>query len=198
MKTNDSSYRLIVGLGNTGAQYRFNRHNVGFMANDAIVDALNAKPLADSHHSQLFKATYNASSVLIGYPQTYMNESGRAVQALMAYYKIPISNVLILCDDFDLDLGVLRLRDKGTAGTHNGLKSVIQAVGMNFLRLRIGIGPLPMHYAVTSFVLNNFTDAEQSNLSRILTHSKDVVMRWLNHDSFAAIQQFANTPISPN
>jgi PTH1 family peptidyl-tRNA hydrolase len=197
MKQNHSSFRLVVGLGNTGTQYKFNRHNVGFMANDMLITALKAKSLSDAHHSQLFKAMYNESSVLIVYPQTYMNESGLAVQALMAYYKIPISNVLILCDDFDLDLGVLRLREKGTAGTHNGLKSVIQAVGMNFNRLRIGIGPLPMHYAVTSFVLNNFTDAEQSILSRVLTHSTDVVMRWLNNDTFAAIQQFANTPISP-
>ena len=92
--------KLIVGLGNAGTQYQHNRHNVGFMANDLIVTQLNASAEADAHHSVLYSTQLNSVRVVIAYPQTLMNGSGRAVQALMAYYKIAVADVLVICDDF--------------------------------------------------------------------------------------------------
>ncbi len=187
------SIKLIMGLGNAGPQYQHNRHNVGFMANDIIASQFNITQKSTEHHSIVYTKSLKTQDILIAYPQTLMNDSGRAIHALMSYYKILIQNILVICDDFDLPLGVLRLREKGTSGTHNGLKSVIQAIGMNFTRLRIGIGPLPLHYAITSFVLNNFRDCEQENLAPVLEKTGEIAKRWIKDDPLIEIQQFANT-----
>jgi PTH1 family peptidyl-tRNA hydrolase len=132
---------LIVGLGNPGSEYSDNRHNVGFMAADRWARA----------HALLFSKIQQRAIVAIGRsgerrviiakPQTYMNDSGRAVGALLRFYKIPVERLLVIFDDLDLPFGVIRLRADGGAGGHNGMRSIIQHLGGNqFARLRIGIG----------------------------------------------------------
>jgi PTH1 family peptidyl-tRNA hydrolase len=189
--------KLVVGLGNSGPHYQNNRHNIGFMANDYIIKCYAAEKYAKKHHSIIFSGRYQSldrvsETILVAYPQTLMNNSGHAVHALLSYYKVPLNDILVICDDFDLPLGKIRLREKGSAGTHNGLKSILREIGSEFPRLRIGIGPLPPRYDVSSFVLGDFTVTEKEDLHPILTKVTHTTEQWLT-DPFVKVQQFANS-----
>ena len=160
--------RLIVGLGNPGNQYNFTRHNFGFLALDFYFKAHNL-----TWHDKLrFGAIWGRTDDFIFVkPQDYYNESGRAVKAFMDYYKIPASDILVICDDFNLDFGTTRYRAKGSAGGNNGLKSIIAELGTDeFPRLRLGTGNNTLRHQIgdTDFVLSKFTPEEKSQLPAIL------------------------------
>lgn len=147
---------LIVGLGNPGRKYKNNRHNMGFMAIDL---------LAKAHGTALGRVQYKAITadfllgehkVILAKPQTYMNSSGDSVGPLANYYKVDNERVLVIYDELDLPLGALRLREKGSAGGHNGMKSVINHLGNEFPRLRLGIGRPPGRMPVPAYVLQDF------------------------------------------
>lgn len=184
--------KFIIGLGNIGLNYTYHRHNIGFMANQHIIQTFNAEKHKKKHLSIIFKTQLNTEQLLIAYPQTFMNQSGRAVQSLMSYYKVKPENIMVICDDFDLPLGVIRLRERGSAGTHNGLKSIIQEIGMNFPRLRVGIGPLPSTQDVSSFVLSNFTENEIKALDPVFDKVTDTITKWITQP-FTEVQQFSNS-----
>jgi peptidyl-tRNA hydrolase, PTH1 family len=159
---------LIVGLGNPGRQHRGNRHNIGFMALDR---------LAAKHSLSLGRVQQKAivgdgrilnHPVILAKPQTYMNLSGDAVGPLANYYKIPPEQLLVIFDELDLPFGTLRLREKGGAGGHNGMRSIINHVGQNFPRLRLGIGRPPGRMAPAAYVLQDFSAADQPLLDQIL------------------------------
>jgi PTH1 family peptidyl-tRNA hydrolase len=159
---------LIVGLGNPGRQHRGNRHNIGFMALDR---------LAAKHSLSLGRVQQKAivgdgrilnHPVILAKPQTYMNLSGDAVGPLANYYKIPPERLLVIFDELDLPFGTLRLREKGGAGGHNGMRSIINHVGQNFPRLRLGIGRPPGRMAPAAYVLQDFSAADQPLLDQIL------------------------------
>jgi PTH1 family peptidyl-tRNA hydrolase len=134
---------LLVGLGNPGTQYRESRHNTGFRAVDILAEEFGTGPWQEQ---QRFSALVREGRVitvpiLLVKPQTYMNRSGEAVQKLVRFFKLdPTSQLLILCDDIDIEVGSLRLQRSGSAGSHNGLKSIVEQFGEAFPRLRIGIG----------------------------------------------------------
>ena len=133
--------RLIVGLGNPGEQYRNTRHNAGFMTLDLLADKMGACWKKDRHHRALVTG---ASGVLLAKPQTFMNDSGECVGALSRYFKIAPAELLVVYDDIALPLGTLRLREGGSAGGHNGLKSIIAHLGSeDFPRIRVGVGAPP-------------------------------------------------------
>ncbi len=160
--------KLVAGLGNVGDKYCFTRHNAGFMVLDrwALAENLTFKQ-ETKLKSFITKYKFNGEDVLFVKPTTFMNLSGEAVRAVMDYYKIDISDVLIIYDDISLDLGKIRIRAHGSDGGHNGIKSIIKHLGSNeFDRIKIGIGPQigPSEY----FVLQNFSKDQLEALKEVL------------------------------
>jgi len=156
--------KMIVGLGNIGKEYDRTRHNIGFMAVDELAAQHQANFKQDgAHNAFVADVRIGTEKVLLVKPTTYMNDSGRAVRPLMAYYDLDINDLLVVQDDMDMDLGRLRLRTKGSAGGHNGIKSIAQHLDtQTFNRLKFGIGhPTHTQKAVVDFVLGKFTKDEE-------------------------------------
>jgi PTH1 family peptidyl-tRNA hydrolase len=159
---------LLVGLGNPGPSYRDNRHNVGFMAVDAIHGRWRLGPYRSKFHGDLADGVIAGEKVLILKPQTYMNESGRAVQAAMTFYKIAPGDVVVLHDELDLAAGKLRVKRGGGHAGHNGLRSIQGHVGPDFRRVRIGVGHPGDKDKVVGHVLKDFSKEDQTWLEPML------------------------------
>lgn len=162
---------LIVGLGNPGRKYRKNRHNVGFMAVDRLAEAEGINMSRVQHRAIFGKGEIAGKPLILAKPQTYMNESGDSVNSLARYYKIPHTRVLVVYDELDLPLGSLRLRQKGGSGGHNGMKSVIQHLGNDFPRLRLGIGRPPGRMEPAAYVLRDFGKDELLEVDALLNEA---------------------------
>lgn len=179
--------RLVVGLGNPGQRYAGTRHNVGFMALELLASKEAVRFKATSKlQGELAEVGFGSSRMRLLMPQTYMNESGRSIRAAMDWFDLSADQVLVLVDDMDLPLGRLRLRAKGSAGGHNGLKSTIQHLGtQDFARLRIGIGAPgrsseERRARTVSHVLGSFHQSEQPLLKDVLNevlHGLDLIQR---------------------
>ncbi len=184
--------KLIVGLGNPGKEYERTRHNVGFM----VIDEL-AKRFAISLDQLKFKGLFGAGTVdgekiILLKPLTYMNLSGESIRPLMDYYKIDIEDFIIMYDDLDLPIGKLRLRTKGSAGGHNGVKSTIAHLGtQDFNRIRIGIDRPKNGMKVPDYVLGRFTNEEQSPLAETIQKSADACEEWI-HTPFLQVMNTFN------
>lgn len=175
--------KVVLCLGNPGNQYERTRHNIGFEVGKLLVSQFPSQKLGHKFKSILHQVTLNAQQVFVQFPDTYMNLSGEAIQPLLAYYKIPFSDLLVVYDDFDIPFGQLRFREKGSPGTHNGMKSVTQLLGTSaFPRLRFGIGPLPPQQRVADFVLQNFTQEEASALPELIAQSISGIQSWIHGD----------------
>ena len=160
--------RVLVCLGNPGARYRYHRHNVGFLAADYLIEHYSFEVVGKKFRSVLYKGMRGATRLLLMKPQTYMNASGEALQLLLSFYRLRPEQCMVIYDDFDLPFSTLRLRAKGSAGTHNGMKSICATLkSLSCPRLRIGVGPLPGYMDPASFVLSNFNDDEQANLEAV-------------------------------
>lgn len=160
--------KLIVGLGNPGARYNFTRHNVGFLALDYYFKRQGLKWSEKPRFSALWG---REGDVMFIKPQDYYNLSGEAVREYMRYYKIGLSDVLVICDNFDLEFGLVRYRSAGSAGGNNGLKSVDTCLGSSeYARIRVGTGndELRRKLGDVEFVLSRFTDAEKERLPEVL------------------------------
>ena len=132
---------IVAGLGNPGILYQRTRHNAGFQALDVLADELSIKVTKRGFSGVYGEGSYNGERVVLVKPTTYMNLSGDCIQAVMHFYKCPVENLIVLYDDIELPVGSLRIRDKGSAGTHNGMRSIIGTLGSeNFPRVRIGVG----------------------------------------------------------
>lgn len=132
--------KLIVGLGNPGNEYKNTYHNIGFMTLDKVKTFFDDLQEKKECQAVVFHTKINGEKVFLAYPQTYMNASGKSVLALKSKYKISNNDIFVLVDDIDLPKGKFRFREKGSAGTHNGLRSIVENIGEDFNRLRIGIG----------------------------------------------------------
>jgi len=160
---------LIVGLGNPGRQYAHTRHNIGFMAVDRLAAACSIE-LSRVQSKAIVGSGYIAGRpVILAKPQTGMNISGSSVGPMVNFYKVPVENVLVIFDELDLPLGTLRLRGKGGAGGHNGMKSLIQHLGQEFPRARLGIGRPPGRMSPASYVLQQF-DRDELPIVQDLFH----------------------------
>lgn len=168
---------LVVGLGNPGSQYEATRHNVGFRAVDALAKEAGVKIDRAKFQALMAQATVGGVRVLLMKPQTYMNLSGVAVKQAADFYKVPPERVLVLFDDIDLDVGRLRIRRNGSAGGHNGIKSIISSLGsQEFPRIKIGVGAKPHpDYDLADWVLSRFTLAEQKLLDPAIEHAAEAV-----------------------
>lgn len=168
---------LIVGLGNPGSQYEATRHNVGFRAVAKLAANVGAKIDRAKFQALTCQATVAGHRVLLMQPQTYMNNSGLAVRQAADFYRIPPERVLVLFDDIDLDVGRLRIRGKGSAGGHNGIKSIIASLhSQDFPRIKIGVGAKPHpDYDLADWVLSRFTAQELKSLDPAIDRAAEAV-----------------------
>lgn len=173
---------VLIGLGNPGASYVATRHNVGFQAIDVLSKEFGTGAWKENgkFESDVQEGRLLAAPLLFVKPRTYMNLSGTAIQKIVAYYKLNAAEqILVLCDDVDLPLGTLRLRQSGSAGTHNGLKSIVATLGQNFPRLRIGIGPKPAGADLATWVLSALTAEERRTLDETYAKIPEVVKEFV-------------------
>ncbi|MDE6984860.1 MAG: aminoacyl-tRNA hydrolase [Lachnospiraceae bacterium] len=163
----------IAGLGNPTREYENTRHNIGFMAVDALADKYNISVMDCKHKALIGKGMINGTKVVLVKPLTYMNLSGEAVRAVVDYYKADAeSELIVIYDDVSLDVGQLRIRKKGSAGGHNGIKNIIANLGHDtFLRIKIGVGEKPKGYDLADYVLGHFgseeLDVMQDSLEKV-------------------------------
>ena len=157
---------LIVGLGNPGTQYANTRHNAGFLALDYLAERLGVRIDRVRHHALVAEATVGGVRVLLMKPTTFMNSSGEAIADAATFYKIPPERCLVLCDDISFAPGRFRIRRRGSAGGHNGLKSIIACLGSeDFPRIKIGVGEKPRpDYPLIDWVLGRFSAADREAL----------------------------------
>ncbi|TWT88407.1 Peptidyl-tRNA hydrolase [Pseudobythopirellula maris] len=188
--------KLIVGLGNPGAKYQGTRHNVGFEALQLLAERSGAEKPKTKFDSLVAEANLAVegqpnSRVLLVWPQTYMNRSGSAVRQAATFYKTPIEDLLIVCDDFHLDVGRLRIRSKGSAGGQNGLKDVANQLGSeNYARLRIGVGPAPDGRETVDFVLSKPRAAQKELLEVALHDAAAAAACWATSGVAEAMNKF--------
>jgi PTH1 family peptidyl-tRNA hydrolase len=159
---------LLVGLGNPGRKYRGNRHNIGFMAVDQIAGAFGISGNTVQNKAIVAHGRIAGRAVILAKPQTYMNDSGTAVGPLANYYKIAPERLLVIYDELDLPFGAVRLREKGGSGGHNGMRSIIQHLGEEFARMRLGIGRPPGQMPVPAYVLQDFHKDDLPLLTDVL------------------------------
>jgi PTH1 family peptidyl-tRNA hydrolase len=180
--------KAIVGLGNPGNEYKGTRHNVGFDVIDELTRRWKTKLKKWRTVADL--SVVKDRDVVLVEPRTYMNDSGRAVLAVMTFYKIQPMDVLVVVDEVQLPLGKLRLKPSGSAGGHNGLKSVIEHVGPNIPRLRIGIDRGDPEWDLSDRVLSRFPSIERDIVTRAISRAADAVESFLLDGVFIAMNKF--------
>ena len=184
--------KLIVGLGNPGQQYTWNRHNLGFLVLETLVKQQKAKVrVSASNHGMLSTVVINDVECSLLMPTTFMNNSGISVKKLVDRTGTSLEDILIICDDLSLAFGDLRLRTSGSAGGHNGLKSIIKDLGSNqFARLRLGIDEPKGAANTVDYVLSNFTPVEKKSLPDFINHALDCVTCWVTEGAQGAMNKF--------
>lgn len=172
---------LILGLGNPGSKYEKTRHNVGFVVLDSIASELGATfSLKPDLHAEVAELNLDGEKVILAKPTTFMNKSGEALQALMTKYKVDTDNIWIVFDDAALELGMLRIRQEGSAGGHNGVKSIITTLdSKKFWRFKVGVDSPPENIPLEDWVLAKFPENQNELLSKIITLTKETVLNAL-------------------
>ena len=189
-----------MGLGNPGAEYARTRHNAGFLVAECLADRLKASwRLQKRFDARIARAEAETGRVLLCQPQTYMNSSGEAVAAVMMYYRVPKTRLLVVVDDADLPLGLLRLRPSGSSGGHHGLESIEQHLGSReYPRLRVGIGRQDEAREITGHVLGRFSSTEAKLMDKVVSVAADQVQTWLSDGIQKAMSQFNGIQIDPD
>ena len=183
---------IIVGLGNPGKQYAHTRHNVGFDMIDELADKYGISVDTKKHKALIGKGVIEGNKVILAKPQTFMNLSGESVRALIDYYKIEETEELIIVyDDISLEPGNIRLRTKGSAGGHNGIKSIIAHLGGSvFNRIKIGVGEKPKGYDLADYVLGHFAKGEQLLIAEALTRATEATVKIIDSNIEAAMNKY--------
>lgn len=183
---------LIAGLGNPDLKYRGTRHNAGFCALDALAERNRIQVTSRQHRALLGKGVIHGQKVILAKPQTYMNLSGESLRELAAYYKIdPEHELIVIYDDINLDPGQLRIREKGSAGGHNGMKNIIACLGTDaFVRVRIGVGKKPEQMDLADYVLGHFSGEERRLMEQSFEDAARAVEVMLYEGTSAAMNLF--------
>lgn len=173
---------IIAGLGNPGVQYEMTRHNVGWLTVDKILEKYEHTKQKIKFKSYVWTAKIGGKTCLVMKPTTFMNNSGEAIVEAMNFYKIPVSNIIVICDDISLDVARLRIRKKGSDGGHNGLKNIIYLSGSDeFPRIKVGVGKKPHpDYDLKDWVLGHFTKEEYEKMDESFTDCADAVSLIVN------------------
>jgi len=185
--------RLIVGLGNPGREYAHTRHNAGFMVLDQLAERWKARWAREKKFvARVAKANWNSERLILCEPETFMNASGEAVGALVAFYRVPVDRLLVVVDDADLPIGEIRLRARGSSGGHHGLESIEQHLATReFARLRIGIGRgQTTARRITGHVLADFNRAERDLMEKVVTRACDQVECWTQDGILQAMNRY--------
>lgn len=172
--------KLLVGLGNIGKKYEFTRHNLGFMVLDSLArknDLDNEWRQEDKFESTILSFTHMNESYTLLKPSTFMNNSGHAVQSFASYYRIPPEEILVIYDDISLPIGTLRVRSEGSAGGHNGVKSIIESLGSDkFIRMRLGIGENQESISTEDYVLSSFHPSEKKEIEKVIEKATENIL----------------------
>jgi len=167
---------IVAGLGNPGERYHRTRHNVGFRTVDILSEKWGIVLRKHKHKALFGEGRLNGNRIILVKPQTYMNSSGESILDMVSYYKVPLSHLIIIYDDVDIQLGKIRVRPRGSAGTHNGMRSIIyQLQDDGFPRVRIGIGPKPPGMDMADFVLSGFGEEEERLVHESLMRAAEAV-----------------------
>ena len=190
---------IIAGLGNPGKRYENTRHNVGFDAIDELVDRYRIPGSGVSHKAMVGKGIMEGQKVLLAKPLTYMNLSGEAIRGLVDYYKIdPETELLVIYDDISLEPGNIRIRKKGSAGGHNGIKSIIAQLGtQNFQRIRIGVGENPKNWDLADYVLGTFGKEDRPLVEEALGNAAEAAAMIIQGKIDEAMNRFNRTKEAP-
>lgn len=182
---------MVVGLGNPGDRYESTRHNIGFMMIDHIADKLGARINKLKFRAMYVQTKIGDTKVILLKPQTYMNLSGDAVGEASRYFKVPAEHIIVISDDVSLPVGKMRIRRKGSAGGHNGLKSIIGQVGDSFQRIRVGVGQKPSEdYDLADWVLGRFSKDDLDILQTEKENVFEAVKLMIQGDTEKAMNRF--------
>lgn len=183
---------IIVGLGNPTDEYKGTRHNAGFDVIDTLADKYNISVTERKSRAFCGKGIIEGQKVILVKPQTYMNLSGESVRGITDYYKVDTeTELLVIFDDISLDIGQLRIRKKGSAGGHNGIKNIIANLGTSvFQRIKVGVGEKPKEYDLADYVLGHFSKAEKELMKEGYQHAVEAVEMILRGDIDGAMNQF--------
>lgn len=184
--------RIIVGLGNPGRRFEHTRHNVGFDVISILSEKLSIPVKRKLCKAQVGEGKYGGQRLALAMPQTFMNLSGESVGPLLRWYKAELSDLLVIYDDIDLPPGKLRIRPAGSAGTHNGMRSLIQHLGSGeFARIRVGIGAPPEGWDLADYVTAPYADAvERKTQFEAFLRAADAAMAWVDHGLEDAMRQY--------
>lgn len=190
--------RLIVGLGNPGRRYRGTRHNMGREVVERLAAACGIRVDIEEGWATTGRGTVAGQAVLLAWPETYMNVAGRAVADLRRRHRIALDHLLVAYDDLDLPPGTIRFREQGSAGGHNGLQSVIEALGTTaFPRLRVGIGRPPAGVDPADYVLERPTPQERAALDAAIARAVEGIVQWVREGPQAAMRFCNARPVAP-
>ncbi len=183
---------IIVGLGNPGKQYDNTRHNVGFDVVGTLAEQEHVAILEKKHKAAVGKGLVAGQKCILAKPMTFMNLSGESVRELVDYYKVDAtSGLIVVSDDVSLDVGQIRIRKKGSAGGHNGLKNIIAALGHDtFIRVRMGVGQKPEGRDLVDYVLGHFTPSERKTMDEAAQRAAEAIRTILTQGPDAAMNQF--------
>jgi PTH1 family peptidyl-tRNA hydrolase len=182
---------LLIGLGNPGREYANTRHNFGFMTIDRLAVRLDARGMKVQSKAIVMNAQYDDRKLILAKPQTFMNLSGQSVQGLVHFYKLPLTNVMILSDDLDLPFGTIRIRAAGGPGGQRGLSSILERLGTKDVpRMRLGIGRPPGRMDPANYVLQNFSRDDMQAISEILDRAADAALEFVVNGLNAAMNKF--------
>lgn len=183
---------IIAGLGNPGKEYNNTRHNIGFDVIDTIAEAEEISVTEKKHKAIIGKGYIGGQKVILAKPQTYMNLSGESIREMVDYYKVdPETELIVISDDISLDVGQLRIRKKGSAGGHNGLKNIIQHLGNDrFLRIRMGVGEKPSGYDLVDYVLGHFSRTERMDMNEAAGRAVEAVRMMTADEVESAMNEF--------
>ena len=185
---------IIAGLGNPGRQYAGTRHNMGFNVVTRIADDYKMQITIKEHKALCAKGFIGGKKVLLALPQTYMNFSGESIRELVNYYKIdPETELMVIYDDISMDVGRIRMRAKGSAGGHNGIKNIIAELGTDvFPRMKVGVGEKPKGWDLADYVLGRFSDEENEVMRRMLAKGSDACRDFILYGIQEAMNRYNN------
>jgi len=183
---------IIVGLGNPGSKYSNTRHNIGFDVIDALADVAGISVIERKHKAIVGKGILDGQRVILVKPQTYMNLSGESVREVIDYYKVDeTQELIVISDDTSLDVGNIRVRKKGSAGGHNGLKNIIAHLGHDtFMRVKMGVGEKPKGYDLADYVLGHFTGDERKVMDEAAKSAIEAIRMMMGGEIDRAMNQF--------
>ncbi len=190
--------KLVVGLGNPGKQYHATRHNIGFEVLAFLAERYDVGRPKAKFNAEVAETIINNQKTILLSPLTFMNLSGQSVRAAVDFYKLPLADILVICDDINLDAGRLRFRPSGSAGGQNGLKDIINRLGSReFGRLRVGVGRPPPQWDVADYVLGKFSQEQAGEMELSVARATKAVEVWVAEGIQPAMNQFNADPNKP-